>query len=182
MRLVCCTAHDGTNPHGCLPLNGNLSVSTLNFCMTNIEPAQPAIVFWLQHPGMELGAITRFDHPLTQLARLWNNRPQKRLPSFGSERWIIISTWNRSEPLQPSSAQSQGASSPAHQSEGGDRGVGALSCRVTEHRSSREPRASQRNSPRALQAVTVAVPSCSPWIFLVCRETVTLPKPKLIFG
>ena len=24
--------------------------------------------------------------------------------------------------------------------------------------------------------------SCSPWIFLVCRETVTLPQPKLMFG
>jgi len=24
--------------------------------------------------------------------------------------------------------------------------------------------------------------SCSPWIFLVCREPVTLPQPNLIFG
>jgi hypothetical protein len=29
--------------------------------MKEIDLAQPAIVFWLQHPGMNPGAITRFE-------------------------------------------------------------------------------------------------------------------------
>src|SRR5260370_38810574 len=39
-----------------------------------------------------------------------------------------------------------------------------------------------RANMRSILAAMVKSFSCSPLIFLVCRETVALPQPKLIFG